>query len=1469
MRTAWGVIGAAFLITLLFSYPAKAAEPLEVAIYFGDPPCPHGARGMHQALSACTDLAVVRLETLAPETLVKHPILIMGGATGLAGADLALPYEEILQNYVCQGGALVVTHFSTGFVMGVRKTFPKSLFPEIWKPVGKADALAMNTVKGDHPILSGLPPVIEHAYVDHVQLATGPAGTALTVDDDGKAVAVCGAHGNGRVLALGNLVGYAAKERTLKAYAGEERPPEGGELTLLVNGIKWLAGADSSALDSPEALASFAEIAGMPASSASNREAAARGFVILPEPQSIKILEGRCSLSAETALVVSHEAQERGDYLGIDMLNERLAKRHGFTLAPVTEAPDSTGQVVIGNPSESEAVATLCRTWNVDVPDNDEGYCLVARDDIVLIAARAARGACYGVQSLIQLLRRDKEGTYVPNVSIRDWPDAPVRGMLVGLSAGGRSTLAYAKRMMQLLVHLKANTVTFMARNIIYEGMPEFRRRRLRSIDRSTAWTKEDLVELADEAHAIGLNVIPGTLSLGHSGTDRLPLDTPELADYVELNEKGEREPSEDCFCWSSPKVKELFLDYTEMLIEATRPNAYIHLMSDEIYHFGICPRCKNKDQAQLFADYVKTMYAQAASHGLGLYMWPDLLLENNAPTTFGATGFHGWRNIRTGPAIELIPKDIVMNPWFYGPGRERPVYKYLIDKGFPVVACPGGTGPPPQYSKANCYYAGIEGKKYGFLGFVAFAWEMNYRYPRSLISEPMEYCWTIGRPIPQEHEDYDLAAVQDLAFLPPTPAMLPGRKSFPIDLERFRNTGLVHGEGGGGWFKYGPSRDFRDFEKEDVRYEEVVFDLPDATVPKACVMLAGGDELGRFTSAAGVAGILVKRKAASLVFLHTCMTKRNDHRREIARYTIHYAGGESEIVPVRFGEHIAGWVQTGIGIRDYVGWQIGPGYLAKASLAYHRKNARGERMTLQAYEWVNPYPASDIESIDAEITAHDVGVRLAVLAVSGVTPTPEEIAASPPLPDPPCAREGLVSYWAFDEGEGDEARDVMGRNPARVRDATWAQGAKGSALSFDGQGDYVDLGEDESLLYAFADGDFTFEFRMRTDATQAARLMGRFARAGRSGGSYVNLTDQGKLLFFMYADNGRNPQSVTSKRRVNDGQWRHVTAVREGPVVSLYVDGALEATNRYEKTCVLRQGISMYLGTEWIGDKETYKGLLDEVRFYRRALTPEEVKGNFEGRVVRAQRPKSGERPDKGASAKVAEAPSSDGAAGIVREGLLSYWSFDEGKGDTAGCSAGGKAARLHGASWAEGIRGKALSFDGKDDYARTDLNEKLLLGKSDFTLEAWVSTGSLAGMRIVGNQMYGGSPGYSLSISEGKPAAMAMERSGTHQYVQGETYVADTDWHQIVAVRKGGLISLYVDGVLDKRVERPVCDISPPDRSPEATWFGMARFEPEPMNPFQGAIDEVRFYGRALRPEEVKRNYQAAAGPEPAGRQ
>jgi hypothetical protein len=53
----------------------------------------------------------------------------------------------------------------------------------------------------------------------------------------------------------------------------------------------------------------------------------------------------------------------------------------------------------------------------------------------------------------------------------------------------------------------------------------------------------------------------------------------------------------------------------------------------------------------------------------------------------------------------------------------------------------------------------------------------------------------------------------------------------------------------------------------------------------------------------------------------------------------------------------------------------------------------------------------------------------------------------------------GARAIWLFDEGEGDTAGDISGNDyhAALVNDPTWVGGKFGTALSFDGEDDYVE----------------------------------------------------------------------------------------------------------------------------------------------------------------------------------------------------------------------------------------------------------------------------------------------------------------------------------------------------------------------------------------------------------------------------
>ncbi len=82
---------------------------------------------------------------------------------------------------------------------------------------------------------------------------------------------------------------------------------------------------------------------------------------------------------------------------------------------------------------------------------------------------------------------------------------------------------------------------------------------------------------------------------------------------------------------------------------------------------------------------------------------------------------------------------------------------------------------------------------------------------------------------------------------------------------------------------------------------------------------------------------------------------------------------------------------------------------------------------------------------------------------------------------------------------------------------------------------------------------------------------------------------------------------------------------------------------------------------------------------------------------------------------------------------GLVGYWKFDEGSGTTATDSSGnGNTGTIYGATWVDGKSGKALSFDGNDDYVvSTTVN--FSTGSADRTISFWVKSSNMA----VGNKV------------------------------------------------------------------------------------------------------------------------------------
>ncbi len=78
-----------------------------------------------------------------------------------------------------------------------------------------------------------------------------------------------------------------------------------------------------------------------------------------------------------------------------------------------------------------------------------------------------------------------------------------------------------------------------------------------------------------------------------------------------------------------------------------------------------------------------------------------------------------------------------------------------------------------------------------------------------------------------------------------------------------------------------------------------------------------------------------------------------------------------------------------------------------------------------------------------------------------------------------------------------------------------------------------------------------------------------------------------------------------TSSR--NDGEWHHLAVTREGTECRLYIDGDLiDSNSRWAGD--LSNPADLSFGSKDTGDDDHFEGDLDDIRFYNRALSQQEI---------------------------------------------------------------------------------------------------------------------------------------------------------------------------------------------------------------------------------------------------------------------
>ena len=524
---------------------------------------------------------------------------------------------------------------------------------------------------------------------------------------------------------------------------------------------------------------------------------------------------------------------------------------------------------------------------------------------------------------------------------------------------------------------------------------------------------------------------------------------------------------------------------------------------------------------------------------------------------------------------------------------------------------------------------------------------------------------------------------------------------------------------------------------------------------------------------------------------------------------------------------------------------------------------------------------------------------------------TTNRIVALTVTPPPPCApvSSGMVSWWS---AEGN-ANDIVGvNNGTLVGGASFVAGEVGQAFSFDGSSGYVSIPDSPSLDSFIT--SITIELWLKVNQLTANSDWVGIVTKGNSSWRLMGTTFANTVYLGLDGVNGY----LNGSRNINDGQWHHVAAVYDGTNMFLYVDGTLDVSQP-ATGLIAQNSYPVYIGQNAQTPMLNFNGLIDEVSLYNRALTASEIQTIYavgsRGKCYTPTAPVIVSQPTNqvvylgftaafsvmaggtpplsyqwnfngtnivGATntfltltnVQLSQAGnyvvlvtnvygSTNSAVAVltvnppppcapVSSGMVSWWSAEGNANDIVGVNNG---TLVGGASFVAGEVGQAFSFDGSSGYVSIPDSPSLDSFITSITIELWLKVNQLTANSEWAWIVTKGNSSWRL-MGTTFANTVSFHLDGVNGYLNGSRNVNDGQWHHVAAVYDGTNMFLYVDGTLD--VSQPATGLIAQNSYP--VYIGQNA--EEPIGSFNGLVDEVSLYSRALTASEIQTIYAAGSG-------
>lgn len=433
-----------------------------------------------------------------------------------------------------------------------------------------------------------------------------------------------------------------------------------------------------------------------------------------------------------------------------------------------------------------------------------------------------------------------------------------------------------------------------------------------------------------------------------------------------------------------------------------------------------------------------------------------------------------------------------------------------------------------------------------------------------------------------------------------------------------------------------------------------------------------------------------------------------------------------------------------------------------------------------------------------------------------------------------------LVAYVSFDNGDAgiDDGTATIVGNINGATPADDRNGNPNSAMYFDGN-DWIDFGNE--LAYQFGYDSFTITCWMKAapSGNGTGYVFGKRAFVGANDQAYAlthNYTNGGQVFGYLRGDNYIGGNYPTASVLV--GEWHHVALIvdRGFGGAAFYIDGAPIGSSGVQLNPALStfncNGTTfgnVVMGRSSNGD-QYFKGWVDELRVYRRALTSLDLSALQDPETI-----------DLTSNLRI-DLPFCDGQ--VVDETTLHDMStqFD------------GTYATLD----RNGTTDAARAFStGSQSFMQLPHD---LIFSTDFSISLWYYYAGVSGsprLMDLSKQLNSVSDAIILypSVSGGNVPYFGMWNSSGVQEVS--MYAGNTtsinEWTHLVVTKIGSLYSIYMNGQLATASTNPFV---PANVNRIVSNLGKSAYSSTPEL-FLGSIDDFKVWQRGLSANEVDALY------------